>query len=79
MAPELLKADLPLSQRITQKCDIFSLGASLLEVASSMNLPNNGPLWHKLREGNQIQFSPSAKRSKHLESLISRMMAPEPS
>ncbi len=54
MAPELLKADLPLSHRITQKCDIFSLGASLLEVASSMNLPNNGPLWHKLREGNQI-------------------------
>jgi len=78
MAPELLKTDIPISKRITQKCDIFSLGASLLELASSMNLPNNGPLWQRLREGNQIQFSPSANRSTHLESLISRMMTPEP-
>jgi hypothetical protein len=45
MAPELLKTDIPISKRLTQKCDIFSLGASLLELASSMNLPNNGPLW----------------------------------
>ena len=78
MAPELLKTDIPIAKRLTQKCDIFSLGASLLELASSMNLPNNGPLWQKLREGNQIQFSPSAKRSQYLESLISRMMAPDP-
>ncbi len=45
MAPELLKSQLPLKQRLTQKADIFSLGASLLEIASSMNLPQNGLLW----------------------------------
>jgi mitosis inhibitor protein kinase SWE1 len=39
MAPELLKGHLSLKQRLTQKVDIFSLGASVLEIASSMNLP----------------------------------------
>ena len=43
-----------------------------------MNLPQNGPLWSKLRDGSQIKFSPSANRSTHLEELINRMMAPEP-
>jgi len=38
MAPELLH------KRLSQKSDIFSLGASLLEIAASMNLPQNGPL-----------------------------------
>lgn len=78
MAPELLKVALPLKQRCTQKCDVFSLGVSLLQLASSMNLPQNGPLWSKLREGHLIVFSPSANRSKHLESLVNRMMAPDP-
>jgi hypothetical protein len=63
MAPELLKSQLPLKQRLTQKVDIFSLGASLLEIASSMNLPQNGLLWQKLREGTYLKFSPSANRS----------------
>lgn len=63
MAPELLKSQLPLKQRLTQKVDIFSLGASLLEIASSMNLPQNGLLWQKLREGTDLKFSPSANRS----------------
>jgi serine/threonine protein kinase len=39
MAPELLKSQIPLKQRVTPKADIFSLGASLLEIASSMDLP----------------------------------------
>jgi serine/threonine protein kinase len=39
MAPELLKNNLRVSERITKKADIFSLGASLLELASGMNLP----------------------------------------
>jgi hypothetical protein len=45
MAPELLKSDIPIEKRITEKCDIFSLGASLLEISSSLNLPHNGELW----------------------------------
>lgn len=78
MAPELLKANIPLKERITQKCDVFSLGVSLLQLASSLNLPNNGEIWSKLREGHQIIFSPSANRTKKLESLMNRMMAPDP-
>jgi serine/threonine protein kinase len=39
MAPELLKTSLPLEQRVSPKADIFSLGTTLLEVASGMNLP----------------------------------------
>ena len=33
MAPELF------NNKVSQKADIFSLGATLLEIASSMNLP----------------------------------------
>lgn len=72
MAPELLH------KRISQKVDIFSLGATLLEIAGSINLPQNGILWTKLREEKQIQFSPSAKRSHHLEAIITNMMKPNP-
>ena len=63
---------------MTKKADIFSLGATLLEIASSMNLPKNGLLWQKLREGNQIKFSPSADRTTQLEELINKMMDPDP-
>lgn len=71
MAPELLQ------KRLSQKVDIFSLGATLLEIASSMNLPQNGVLWTKLRDGSRIQFSPSAGRTPRLAHLINDMMAPE--
>ena len=72
MAPELL------NKKLSQKVDIFSLGATLLEIASSMNLPQNGFLWTKLRDGSRIMFSPSANRSYQLEDLINRMMSPHP-
>ena len=72
MAPELL------SKKLSQKVDIFSLGATLLEIASSMNLPQNGFLWTKLRDGSRIMFSPSANRSYQLEDLINHMMSPHP-
>ena len=35
-------------------------------------------LWQKLREGNQIRFSPSANRTAQLEDLINKMMDPDP-
>ena len=72
MAPELLRKE------FSQKVDIFSLGATLLEIASSLNLPQNGLLWIKLREGCHIRFSPSAKRTEQLEVLINWMMQPDP-
>jgi serine/threonine protein kinase len=39
MAPELLSNNMKLTEKISQRADIFSLGASLLEIASGMNLP----------------------------------------
>lgn len=39
MAPELLQTQIPPTERISTKADIFSLGASILEIASGMNLP----------------------------------------
>eukprot|EP00347_Sterkiella_histriomuscorum_P013002 403366388 len=78
MAPELLKSNIKVTDRITKKADIFSLGASLLELASGMNLPQNGMMWQKLRQGDLIQFSPSAGRSQQIESLINLMMDPCP-
>lgn len=79
MAPELLKTNLPCHERITKKCDVFSLGICMLHLASSMNLPSNGDIWEKLRGGHQIVFSPSTQRSTHLTTLINRMMEPEAS
>jgi len=49
MAPELLRNNIPIWEKITQKADIFSLGATLLELASGMDLPQNGLMWQKLR------------------------------
>jgi len=43
MAPEVLRG--LGKEKITKKVDIFSLGASLLEMASGMNLPKNGVGW----------------------------------
>jgi serine/threonine protein kinase len=62
MAPEFLQDNIKRSEKISPKADIFSLGATLLELASGMNLPQNGVVWQKLREGD-IKFSPSASRS----------------
>ena len=36
---------------INTKCDIFSLGLTLLEIMSKVDLPKNGDLWHELRNG----------------------------
>ncbi len=39
MAPELLQTVIPAEKRITTKADIFSLGATMLEIATGINLP----------------------------------------
>ena len=43
LAPEVL------SGTFSKACDIFSLGVTLLELATDMDLPNGGQLWHDLR------------------------------
>ena len=45
LAPEVL------SGIFSKKADIFSLGVTLLELASDLDLPANGTLWHDLRQG----------------------------
>ncbi|RZC34016.1 membrane-associated tyrosine- and threonine-specific cdc2-inhibitory kinase, partial [Asbolus verrucosus] len=40
----------------TYSCDIFGLGISLLELATNIELPEFGPLWHQIRK----QYLPAA-------------------
>ena len=50
MSPELLKAN-HLCQ-LNEKCDIFSLGLSILEIVCRIELPPNGEAWRFIRSGN---------------------------
>lgn len=45
MAPETLE------HNFTKAADIFSLGITILEVASKVELPHNGFIWQQLRNG----------------------------
>lgn len=40
-----------MSGKFTKAADVFSLGISMLELASDLALPTNGRLWHELRDG----------------------------
>eukprot|EP00095_Tigriopus_kingsejongensis_P008780 maker-scaffold1334_size47063-snap-gene-0.12 protein:Tk08780 transcript:maker-scaffold1334_size47063-snap-gene-0.12-mRNA-1 annotation:"membrane-associated tyrosine- and threonine-specific cdc2-inhibitory kinase" len=56
-----------LSHMYTPAADVFSLGLTILELACDLVLPNNGPLWHQLREngpdpGFTAQLSPELRR-----------------
>ncbi|KAF3914789.1 hypothetical protein ABW20_dc0101685 [Dactylellina cionopaga] len=46
LAPEVLQR-----HQYDRPADIFSLGLTLLEIAANVQLPDNGPSWQKLREG----------------------------
>jgi wee1-like protein kinase len=39
---------------LPQKCDVFSLGASIYELLCNSPLPPYGPAWHELRNGNIV-------------------------
>lgn len=45
IAPETLESN------FTKAADIFSLGITILEVASKVELPRNGFIWQQLRNG----------------------------
>lgn len=45
IAPEILQ------NRFSKAADIFSLGITMLELASKLYMPQNGYLWHYLRTG----------------------------
>ena len=39
------------------KADIFSLGMSVYEAATLIDLPKNGPEWHKVLGGKTVRVS----------------------
>ncbi len=56
---------------------VFSLGISILELASDLDLPRGGLLWHSLRSG-QLPEDFLKGRSCELKRTIAWMMEPDP-
>jgi len=71
LAPELME------EKVSKAVDIFSLGITLLELACSLELPNGGSLWHKLRT-NKLPLEFTQGLSDDLIILISSMMDRNP-
>lgn len=74
IAPELMEGNYCLSN------DIFSLGITLLELASNVELPANGGLWQSLRTGlvpHEI-LNEMKSLSPALLSIIISMLEPNP-
>jgi serine/threonine protein kinase len=74
VAPELFEGT------VTTASDIFSLGATIFEMATNITMPKNGNLWHVLRQGASFSLVANApSRSAELEHLVKLMMDPVPS
>ncbi|CAH3017848.1 unnamed protein product [Porites evermanni] len=71
LAPELMQG------HFTKSADIFSLGITLLELASDLDLPRGGDTWHQLRNG-QLPDVFTQGMSPDLRRLIVWMMNPLP-
>lgn len=73
MAPEILEG------RYGQPADLFSLGLTLLEMTASVDLPEAGEPYHRLRQGD-LSGVPldDSHASPELLALIQQMMAPVP-
>mmetsp|Transcript_7555 Transcript_7555/g.14063 ORF Transcript_7555/g.14063 Transcript_7555/m.14063 type:complete len:345 (-) Transcript_7555:5816-6850(-) len=75
LAPELLDGVTVFPKDIDlTKTDIFSLGATLLELLRQHKLPNNGPEWHLIRSGD-VHIPPC---SIEFAGLIASMLARSP-
>ena len=74
LAPEALDE----SKSATKACDVFSLGMTILELATDLDLPTSGELWHQLRSPNGIDPTLTARLSPDLLRLIQLMMFREP-
>lgn len=59
--------------------DIFSMGLTVYELATdySFDLPAEGPRWHAIRSGKNLEGIPKTRSSK-LERLIQSMISPDP-
>ncbi|KAJ1340294.1 hypothetical protein BSLG_005067 [Batrachochytrium salamandrivorans] len=72
LAPEVLS-----DAAVGCAADIFSLGLILLEISANIILPENGPVWQHLREGDFSDI-PLTDRSPPLTDFIRSMMHPNP-
>jgi mitosis inhibitor protein kinase SWE1 len=61
----------------TRAADIFSLGLIILEIAINVVLPENGPSWRKLRDGD-LSDCDFGQTSPTLVNWIRRMLNPDP-
>lgn len=72
LAPELLEGNYCLAN------DIFSLGITLLELATNLELPANGQLWQDLRSGaSHLPADVINKLSPELKEIVIAMMNPD--
>jgi serine/threonine protein kinase len=72
LAPEILIS----YNNITCASDVFSLGMTILELATDLDLPKQGPLWHELRIG-KIPKEFTNKLSDELVRIIMLMIEPD--
>ena len=59
--------------------DIFCLGISIYELASPIDwiLPENGPMWHDIRNNENHVFDIPSQRKPQLVTILRRMIHPE--
>lgn len=72
LAPEVLHSN----YNITCAADVFSLGMTILELATDLDLPRGGEPWHKLRNG-QIPSHLVSSLSQDLVDIIMKMIQPD--
>nr|BAB69973.1 Myt1 [Patiria pectinifera] len=70
LAPELLQG------KFGKHADVFSIGITILELACDLDLPQNGQLWHQLRNGD-IPWDITKGISRSLKDIITSMMDPD--
>ncbi|KAI8821479.1 kinase-like domain-containing protein [Fimicolochytrium jonesii] len=73
IAPEILR-----DPSFGKAADIFSLGLIILEIAANVILPENGPYWHKLRQGDLTEINFGQELSPALLDLVRSMLDPDP-
>jgi len=59
--PRYLATEILGERKFTKAADIFALGVTILELATDLDLPKHGQLWHQLR-----QTGPDPQLTKHL-------------
>jgi len=77
LAPELLDSEQD-NSAISTAVDIFSLGATMFELATLLEMPKEGDHWTQLRRGNLQELMGLKHYSLGLKTAIEAMMNPNP-